>query len=260
MMNGVDPVVQALGALAAPAPVGLSERVFTGWLAAPSRLGEVYVAFTGDGVQFVRSAESVGGDPAAFAAAYRRRFARPLRTADRAPAGLRPALRGRPGSALRLDLGALSEFERDVLTATRRIPAGETRPYAWVAHEAGRPRAVRAVASVLARNPVPLLVPCHRVVRTDGSLGEYMFGPESKERLLRGERTDLDAAAAYARRGVHYLASDTTGVVCFPSCHNARRISAAHRHEFASMADAHAAGYRPCQACRPVTPATWRTA
>ena len=91
-----DPVLSALGGLATVAPAGLGDRVFAGWLRAPSRLGEVYVAFTGDGVQFVRPAEAVHDDPTAFAAAYRRRFARPLRSADRAPAGLLPALRGRP--------------------------------------------------------------------------------------------------------------------------------------------------------------------
>jgi len=247
-----DPVLSALGGLATVAPAGLGERVFAGWLRAPSRLGEVYVAFTGDGVQFVRPAAAVHDDPTAFAAAYRRRFARPLRSADRAPAGLLPALRGRPAGTLRLDLGALTEFERGVLAATRRIPAGETRPYAWVAREAGRPRAVRAAAGVLARNPVPLLVPCHRVVRADGRLGEYMFGTAHKERLLRAEHADLDAVADYVRRGVHFLASDSTGIVCFPTCHNARRITRAHRHEFRSAGQALAAGYRPCRSCRPV--------
>ncbi|MGH4013786.1 MAG: methylated-DNA--[protein]-cysteine S-methyltransferase [Pseudonocardiaceae bacterium] len=256
MINGVDPVVSALGGLSSPAPTGLSDKVFAGWLAAPSRLGEVFVAFTGAGVQFVRSAESVDGDPAAFADAYRRRFARPLRTADRAPAGLLPALRGRPGSSLRLDLGELSGFERDVLAATRRIPTGETRPYGWIAREAGRFRAARAAGTVLSRNPVPLLVPCHRVVRADGQIGDYMFGPAHKEQLLRGEDANLDEVAEYARQGVHYLGSDTTGIVCFPTCHHARRITAAHRHGFRTIGSAQACGYRPCRTCRPAVEAT----
>ncbi|MHA6793936.1 methylated-DNA--[protein]-cysteine S-methyltransferase [Pseudonocardia bannensis] len=251
MIDGVEPIVAALGGLAAPAPAGLTGKVFTGWLAAPSRLGEVFVAFTGDGVQFVRPAESVHGDADAFAEAYRDRFGRPLRPADRAPAGLLPALRGRPAPSLRLDLRRLPDFERDVLGATRRIPAGQTRPYGWIAREAGRPRAVRAVGSVLARNPVPLLVPCHRVVRADGRLGDYMFGPAHKEELLRAENVDLDQVAAFAQQGVHYLGSDTTGVVCFPTCHNARRISPAHRHGFRTIGIAVAAGYRPCRHCRP---------
>lgn len=251
--NGADdPTMGALGALSAAAPPGLSEKIFTGWLVAPSRLGEVYVAFTGAGVQFLRSTESVNGDPAGFTDAYRRRFGRPLRSADRAPAGLLPALGGHSASSLRLDLGGLSDFERDVLAATRRIPAGETRPYGWVAREAGRPRAVRAVGSVLARNPVPLLVPCHRVVRTDGRLGDYMFGPARKEELLRHEEANVDEVGEYARIGVHYLGSDTTGVVCFPTCHDARRITPAHRQGFRTLNAAVAAGYRPCRTCRPV--------
>lgn len=266
-------VEQALAGLATDAPSGLAGRVFAGWLSVPSRLGDAYVAFTDRGVQFVRPADAVGADPEAFAEAYRDRFGRPLRPAARGPAGLAPALRspvrghgsrgagggtgtgpdGGPGP--RLDLGGLSEFERDVLDAARRIPAGQVRPYGWVAREAGRPRAVRAVGSVLARNPIPLLVPCHRVVRGDGALGQYMFGPEHKRALLRGEGLDADRLAALAGRGVHYLGSDTTGIVCFPTCHHARRITEAHLRPFTRVQTALAAGYRPCRDCRPAVPA-----
>jgi O-6-methylguanine DNA methyltransferase len=249
--NAADPLVSALGGLATPAPASLSGKVFTGWLATPSRLGEVFVAFTGDGVQFLRSAESVHGDPRTFAQAYRDRFGRPLRPADRAPAGLLPALRGGPSAGLRLDLAGLSEFEHAVLTATRTIPAGQVRPYGWIAREAGAPRAVRAVGSALARNPVPLLIPCHRVVRSDGRLGEYMFGAAHKAELLAAEDVNLDEITTLAKQGVHYLGSDTTGVVCYPSCRDARRITAAHRHGFATIGAAVDAGYRPCRHCRP---------
>lgn len=249
--NGVDPVMAALGGLAAPAPAGLADKVLASWLAAPSRVGEVFVAFTGDGVQFVRSAESVNGDADMFAKAYRERFGRPLRPADRAPRGLLPALGGGSPALPQLDLCGLSAFERDVLAVTRRIPAGQTRPYGWVAWQVGRPRAVRAVGSVLARNPVPLLIPCHRVVRADGRIGDYLFGTGRKEMLLRAENVDVDEVVALAHRGVHYLGSDTTGVVCFPTCHHARRITPAHRRGFRSLATAVASGYRPCEACRP---------
>jgi O-6-methylguanine DNA methyltransferase len=250
-LNDLDSLPGALAELAAPASERLADRIFGNWLTAPSRLGEVYVAFTGEGVQFVRSAESVRGDAHAFAQAYRDRFGRPLRPADRPPAGLLPALHGNPSASLALDLRGLSEFERDVLTATRRIPAGQLRPYGWVAREAGRPRAVRAVGSVLGRNPVPLLIPCHRVVRADGRLGEYMFGPARKTELLRAEQVNLDEVEALARQGMHFLGSDTTGVVCFPTCADARRITPAHSHPFSTISAALAAGYRPCQHCRP---------
>ena len=238
-----DDLLTALAGLATAAPAGLDDRVFTRWATAPSRLGEVHVAFTADGVQFVRPADG------SFAAAYRERFARPLRPASRLPAGVGPVLRGRPGQPA-LDLSGTA-FEREVLQATRRIPHGQVRPYGWVAREAGHPGAVRAVGSVLARNPVPLLVPCHRVVRSDGALGGYMFGPERKAELLAAEDLDVDELAALTRRGVHYLASDTTGIVCFPTCADARRITPAHRHGFATLTDARLAGYRPCRTCRP---------
>jgi O-6-methylguanine DNA methyltransferase len=246
----VDEVLGALRGLAGEAPAGLADRVFAQWVSAPSELGEVLVAYTGEGVQYLRPAGD-GGGPDEFARAYRDRFARPLRPGSAAPAGLLPTLRGRPARSLKLDLSGLSEFERSVLGATRRIPAGQVRPYGWVAREAGSPAAVRAVGTVLARNPVPLLVPCHRVVRADGALGQYMFGAPSKERLLRDEGLDVAEIGALAGRGVHYLASDTTGVVCFPSCRDARRITPAHRVEFRTMAKAEQAGFRPCEHCRP---------
>jgi len=247
MVTDSDPVADALGELAVAAPSGLAGKVFSSWLQAPSRIGAVFVAFTSDGVDYVRTA----GSAEEFQDRYRDRFGRPLRPARRAPRGLLPALRGRSASALRLDLHGLSDFERDVLAATRRISAGQTRPYGWVAREAGRPRAVRAVGSVLARNPVPLLVPCHRVVRADGRAGDYLFGTSRKEELLRAEDVDVDEVRALAAAGVHYVGSATTGVVCFPTCHHARRITPAHRHGFARIAAALSAGYRPCRHCRP---------
>jgi methylated-DNA-[protein]-cysteine S-methyltransferase len=68
------------------------------------------------------------------------------------------------------------------------IPRGEVRSYGWVAAQVGRPRAVRAAASAIARNPVPLVVPCHRVVRGDGRIGNYgLGGSEAKAKLLAGE-------------------------------------------------------------------------
>ena len=252
-MIEADAVAAALGALRHTDPPALDDKLFTGWLTAPSRIGAVFVAFTPRrcAVRALDRRRSTA-TRAPFAQAYRQRFARPLRPADRAPAGLLPVLSGRRGPTPPLDLRGLSEFERNVLAATRTIPTGETRPYGWVASEAGNPHAVRAAAAVLARNPVPLLVPCHRVVRADGAVGRYLFGAEHKENLLRGENTNLDDVAALARRGVHYLGSDTTGIVCFPTCHHARRITPAHRAGFATVADAVAAGYRPCRSCRPV--------
>lgn len=81
----------------------------------------------------------------------------------------------------------LSQFQRAVYRAACRIPRGQTRSYQWVARRIGRPGAARAVGSALSRNPFAPRVPCHRVVRADGSLGGFAGGPARKRRLLRRE-------------------------------------------------------------------------
>lgn len=86
-----------------------------------------------------------------------------------------------------LDLSAATPFQRAVWQATRQIPYGQTRSYGWLAAKAGRPRAARAVGQAVAANPWPLIVPCHRVVSSDGRLGGYGGGLDMKERLLRLE-------------------------------------------------------------------------
>ena len=78
-------------------------------------------------------------------------------------------------------------FTRDVLTALARVPVGARRTYAQLAADAGRPRAVRAVASVMARNRVPLVLPCHRIVPSGGGTGRYAWGDELKVALLDAE-------------------------------------------------------------------------
>ncbi|MBV9027286.1 MAG: methylated-DNA--[protein]-cysteine S-methyltransferase [Candidatus Eremiobacteraeota bacterium] len=86
-----------------------------------------------------------------------------------------------------VDISDLTPFEQAVLRAAARIPPGEVRSYAWVATQVGKPRAARAVGRVMARNPLPLLFPCHRVVDSSGDLHEYYYGREMKARLLKME-------------------------------------------------------------------------
>ena len=106
------------------------------------------------------------------------------------PADLRAALDRRlrgERAEVDVDLGSLTPFARDVLVKAGDIPFGEVRSYGWIAQEIGRPAAVRAVGSALGRNPVPVVVPCHRVVRTDGAVGHYAFGQAMKLQLLEME-------------------------------------------------------------------------
>ncbi len=88
---------------------------------------------------------------------------------------------------LALDWALTAGFRRQVLTATAAIPYGDTGTYRSVATAAGSPRAVRAAGTALATNPIPIVVPCHRVLRSDGARGGYRGGPERKDVLLRHE-------------------------------------------------------------------------
>ena len=86
-----------------------------------------------------------------------------------------------------IDLQLAHGFRRTVLTHLRDIAYGETASYAMVAAASGSPAAVRAVGSACANNPLPLVVPCHRVVRSDGSIGQYLGGTDAKQALLAME-------------------------------------------------------------------------
>jgi O-6-methylguanine DNA methyltransferase len=247
--------LRALGKVRAPAAVApaVLERLGLVDAYAPieTAIGRVWVAFRGDAVTAVRRPVSAR----AFAADFRREFGRPARAAAELPARLAARLRrafaGSGARGLRFDLSGLSEFERAVLRKALEVPSGEVRSYAWVAREIGRPAAVRAVGSALGRNPIPILIPCHRIVRSDGALSDYIFGPAAKRALLAREGADPEALQRLARQGVRYVGSDTTHIYCFPTCRAARRITGPHRVAFRSDRQAARAGYRPCRVCRP---------
>lgn len=211
-------------------------------------IGLLHIAFTPFGV----SAVVPTGHEAEFLDAHARTVGRPAYPGDRLPKKLEGLLgraldTGKLGK-LPVDLRQLSEFQRTVLEVTSQIPPGETRPYGWVAKEMGNRGAVRAVGSALGRNPVPIVIPCHRVVRSDGAVGNYAFGPRMKTDLLEHEGVD---PSLFQPGSLRYVGSDTTNIFCYPTCRNARRITARHRVEFRSPQRAEAGGYRPCQVCRP---------
>ena len=128
--------------------------------------------------------------PDDFEARFRERFSAP-----------RGALAScRRCSTARFDLRSVTEFERAVLLKALEIPRGEVRTYGWIAAEIGHPAAVRAVGSALRKNPVPVLIPCHRVVRSDGHIGEYALGgPTNKRTILAAEGLQSDEIHRLAR-------------------------------------------------------------
>ena len=97
------------------------------------------------------------------------------------------ALGGRRFNILSMDLSFLTPFQQKILDATCRIPWGQVRTYGWVAQKAGSPRGFRAAGQALNRNPIPLFVPCHRVIASGGRLGGYGGGLEWKVALLKNE-------------------------------------------------------------------------
>jgi methylated-DNA-[protein]-cysteine S-methyltransferase len=193
------PATQARAQLRARLATRAEEEALLDVAYAPvdSPLGTLVVATTPTGV--VRLAFADEPRDTVLADLARRLSPRVLE----APARLDPARREldeyfggkRTRFDLALDWALTTGFRRDVLTATSRIPYGETATYTSVATAAGNPRAVRAAGSALATNPIPIIVPCHRVVRSDGTLGGYRGGLPLKDELLRLEASGTTGGA-----------------------------------------------------------------
>jgi O-6-methylguanine DNA methyltransferase len=232
--------------------IGLADAYAT--LGSP--VGPVFVAWNVRGVSML----ALAGEADAFEREFVREMHRPIhRVASPPPRLARSVVRrlsGDRSAPVAVDLRGRSPFEEAVLRKALEIPAGEVRPYGWIAAEIGRPNAVRAVGTALGHNPIPLLIPCHRVVRSDGHIGEYsMGGPDVKRRILSAEGLDLDRLQMLARHGIRFIGSDTTRIFCMPTCRHALRILPTHQVEFSSLSDTARAGYRPCRTCRPAAAA-----
>lgn len=217
---------------------------------ANSALGEVFVAWSDCGVSAVR----VASDEQAFEAWYGERFARrcvPAVEIDRIAIAARARLAGEDVD-VPVDLRDCSPFEQRVLHKAAEVGRGSARPYRWVARELGAPDATRAVGNALGRNPVPLLIPCHRIIRTDGTTGGYVFGSGAKRKLLEDEGLDFDAIETVTRRGFRYVGCDD-GTFCLPTCGNvATQINEPGYMGLRSLEEAHARGLVPCTQCRPI--------
>jgi len=161
--------------------------------------------------------------------------------AERARQELREYLAGRRTFfTVAVDLAGIGDFQARVLAEANRIGFGEVDSYAALARRVGHPRAARAVGNALGANPVPVIVPCHRIVRGDGTWGHYAFGGAMKTQLLRLERTTPAL-----------IGCTSTRIICRRGCAHEQRVGETNRIVFASVADAASVGYRPCRVCRP---------
>jgi methylated-DNA-[protein]-cysteine S-methyltransferase len=144
-----------------------------------------------------------------------------------------------------------SEFHRGVLQATAAIPYGAVCSYAGIATEVGQPTASRAVAQALRRNPLPIIVPCHRVIGSSGALVGYAGDKlDLKRRLLAVE--GVTAQTARIRRDAMYVTMPREAFYCLPTCTWIPTAEQPHRFLFfGSRARAEAAGLAPCSDCRP---------
>lgn len=215
-------------------------------------LGSLWVGFNQKGITMV---DLRSQDETDFENAYVERLGRTCRPGSvpaRYTRAIGRAARGERLTKVPFSITGLPEFERNVLTHLAGIPRGEVRSYAWLAREVGSPGAVRAVGTVMARNPIPLLLPCHRVIPSTGGVGRYGYGVEMKRELLENEGVSTTDLEANARQKIKYIGSRTTGIYCFPTCRDARRISWENRQSFRSEKAASEAGYRPCKHCRPL--------
>ncbi len=223
-----------------------------------SPVGPVFIAHSKAGISMVRRAESA----ADFERGFRKHFGRDIHPEKTVPpAAVRALVRnlkdkrnakGEGQRQLRYDLRGLSEFERAVLMKALEIPPGEVRPYSWIAKEIGRPGAVRATGSALAKNPVPLLIPCHRVVRTDGHIGNYSLGgPRNKRTLLEVEGAQPETLEKLASAHVRYLGNRDGRYYCYPTCGGIETLVRSNTVPFHSEREATAAGFQPCGGCRP---------
>ncbi len=158
----------------------------------PSPVGDLLIAASADGIceiSFGRSGTE------RFLDTLQRRGFRPVadqQAVETAASQLREYFSGRRHIFdLDVDLTGVTPFTRDVLNATADVPFGHLVTYRDIARSIGKPNATRAVGNALGRNPVPVIVPCHRIVRSDHSIGGYTGGLDIKERLLSIEGSGL---------------------------------------------------------------------
>jgi methylated-DNA-[protein]-cysteine S-methyltransferase len=186
-----------------PPPLALPRRERVWYTTIASPVGDLLLAATTEGLREIEFASHV--PTAAYAARLRERGVDAIRLEriedadpvvrailERTAAELTEYFGGKRAQFdVPLDWGRMAPFQRAVLEATAAVPFGRVDTYAGIARRIGKPGATRAVGNALGRNPIPVIVPCHRVIRSDASLGGYTGGLGIKQHLLTLEGVTL---------------------------------------------------------------------
>ena len=149
---------------------------------------------------------------------------------------------------------ARSDFQRSVLRATAAIPYGAVVSYAGLAHDIGKTSAPRAVAQALRWNPLPIVIPCHRVIGTSGALTGYAgskLGLKRRLLTLEGVPTTKEVDAPAIRAQAMYVLYPGDREYCVPTCPSLDTRRPVPLTRFGSRQHAEAAGFAPCTTCRP---------
>lgn len=148
-----------------------------------------------------------------------------------------------------------SEFQRRALMRLREVPIGSVITYQGLATAVGEPDAQRAIGNTMASNPIPIFIPCHRVIRSDGTIGNYGGGVKNKITLLRNEGFALGSSArmpsSLRMPPSAVMGHRHTHIYCRPECSAAKRADPRRSLIFADARHARDAGLRACKLCKP---------
>jgi O-6-methylguanine DNA methyltransferase len=142
-----------------------------------------------------------------------------------------------------------SDFKRRALTKLRKVPLGSVVTYQGLAAACGAPDGQRAIGNAMGSNPVPIYVPCHRVIKSDLSIGNYGGGVDRKLKLLRAEGFSVGKDLRVPARAV--MGHQVTHIFCRPECSAAKRAKVGRFYIYADSDRARGAGLRACKLCHP---------
>jgi O-6-methylguanine DNA methyltransferase len=247
----IDDLLRKAHSRLAPA-LGRIRRPLAQIASVQSSLGPLVAAQSAHGLLALRFMDS--GDSAQIVAALKDRFelVEDQTLAAQVAGEIDGLMRGQTDAISHrlIDLSLVeSEFQRRALKRLRQVPPGSVVTYQGLAAAVGAPSAQRAVGNTVASNPVPIYVPCHRVIRSDGSLGNYGGGRERKLKLLQAEGFLVDSKRRVSADAVY--GHWTSRIFCRPSCAAVRRADRKKWVIFVNAQRARSFGMRPCRLCRP---------